>query len=117
MSMQNSAPSISSDARQSEAAWLKFCVSAAKPTESGQQVFAQDERQANVLRVAGLVVQSRFPQEAKRMLAAGNAYLSVHPQRQLHASEVIRRGWVTNLPRLRVMLSRSLTATVQQRKV
>ena len=53
---------------------------------------------------------------AKRMLAAGNTYLSAHPQRQLHASEVIRRGWVTNLPRLRDMLSRSLTATAQQRK-
>ena len=104
------------DARKAEASWILLCVSAARPSGSGQPVLAQDERQANVLRVAGLVIQSRFPQEAKRMLAAGNTYLSAHPQRQLHASEVIRRGWVTNLPRLRDMLSRSLTATAQQRK-
>jgi hypothetical protein len=107
--MQKLSEQATSDARQVEAAWLGFCVSAAQPVQKGPHVLAQDERQANVLRVAGLVIQSRFPQEAKRMLAVGNAYLSAHPDHQLHASEVIRRGWVTNLPRLRDMLSRSLT--------
>jgi hypothetical protein len=114
--MQKFVDQLQSDARQAEAAWLGYCVSAARAADAGQQVVAQDERQANVLRVAALVVQSRFPHEAKRMLAAGNAYLSAHPQHQLHANEVIRRGWVTNLPRLRDMLSRSLRGSANDHK-
>lgn len=92
-------------------------MSAARVADTSQQVFAQDERQANVLSVACLVVQSRFPLEAKRMLAAANAYLSAHPQSQLHANDVIRQGWVTNLPRLRDMLSHSLRASANYHKV
>ncbi len=115
--MQKIAHQAQPDARQVEGAWLRLCVSAARPAVTSQPMIAQDERQANVLRVAGLVVQSRFPQEAKRMLAVGNAYFSAYPQRQLHASEVIRRGWVTNLPRLRDMLSRSLRTSAHDDKV
>ena len=69
---------------------------------------AMDEREANVFRLAAMVVQSRFPQEARRLMAASERYFATYPSEQVASVEVIRRGWVVNLPRLRDRLTREL---------
>lgn len=53
-----------------------------------------------------MVVQSRFPQESKRLLLASDRYFATHPNESLPPGDVVRRGWVLGLPRLRDMQSR-----------
>lgn len=57
-----------------------------------------------------MVVRPRFPQESARLMCASENYFSQHPQDKLHAAEVVRSGWVTNLPRLRSLLSLQLSS-------
>lgn len=58
--------------------------------------------------MAAMVIQSRFPFEATRLIAASVRYFATPPAERLTAAEVIRLGWVINLPRLRDRLSRQL---------
>lgn len=69
---------------------------------------ALDQREANVFRLASMVVRSTFPNESNSLMAASERYFATHPGELLHSSEVIRNGWVMTLPRLRDMLSRQL---------
>ena len=69
---------------------------------------ALDQREANVFQLAAAVVRSQFPHEAKCLMLASERYFSLHPNERLVASDVIRKGWVTSLPRLRDMLSQKL---------
>ncbi|CAG9183911.1 hypothetical protein [Cupriavidus pampae] len=92
------------NAREAEAALLDRCATVARSTLP----LARDQREANVFRLASMVVQSRFPGEATQLMGASTAYFAAHPGEQLAAADVVRRGWVSNLPRLRDMLSRQL---------
>ncbi|MDP2830129.1 MAG: hypothetical protein Q8O37_16185 [Sulfuricellaceae bacterium] len=88
-------------ARKAENDMLMRCASAARnPAET-----AQDQREANVFRVAAMVVQSRLPGEAASLMQVSNAYFFQHPAERLSAADVVQKGWVFNLPRLRDMLS------------
>ena len=69
---------------------------------------ANDQREANVYRLAAMVIQSRFPREAGHLMLASQTYFVTHPNEQLAPDEVVRRGWVLSLPRLRDMLSHQL---------
>ncbi|MGO4304410.1 hypothetical protein [Cupriavidus sp. RAF12] len=91
-------------AREVEDALLKRCAAVAREAN----LVATDQREANVFRLAAMVVQSRFPHEATRLMVASERYFATHPAEQLASVEVIRRGWVANLPRLRDRLSREL---------
>lgn len=91
-------------AREVEAALMKRCASVAREPN----LVATDQLEANVFRLAALVIQSRFPNEARRLMAASECYFATHPSEQLASVEVIRRGWVVGLPRLRDRLSREL---------
>ena len=66
---------------------------------------ASDRREANVFRVAAMVVQSRLPSESARLMQASDTYFASHPTDLLPAADVVRNGWVFSLPRLRDMLS------------
>jgi hypothetical protein len=69
---------------------------------------ANDQREANVYRLAATVIQSSFPREAEHLMQASQVYFVTHPDEKLAPDEVVRRGWVLSLPRLRDMLSHQL---------
>lgn len=87
-------------ARESENDMLMRCAAAARSLT----LAAQDQRDANVFRVAAMVVQSRLPSEATRLMQVSEEYFLHHPADRLPAVAVVRNGWVLSLPRLRDML-------------
>ncbi len=97
---------MSLTARDVEAALLNRCMLVARGAE-----VALDQREANVIRLAAMVLRSAFPIESDSLMAASQRYFAAHPSELLHPSEVIRKGWVVTLPRLRDMLSRQLSIT------
>ncbi len=88
-------------ARDTESAMLDRCLAVA---HDGQQS-AQDQQEANVFWLAAMVIQSRFPDESKRLMAASEQYFSIHPGDKVEPGEVVIKGWIINLPRLRDILS------------
>lgn len=92
------------NARDTELNLLTRCTAVARDVAPT----AADQREANVFRLASMVVQSRFPQEAARLMRASERYFAAHPGERLASAQVVRNGWVTNLPRLRDMLSQHL---------
>ncbi|MBW7900579.1 MAG: hypothetical protein H3C26_03830 [Rhodocyclaceae bacterium] len=91
-------------ARDAESALLARCAAVAR--EIAQP--ARNQREANVFRLAAMVVQSRFPCESKSLMQASEQYFARHPDERLAPVEVVQNGWVSSLPRLRDMLSRRL---------
>jgi hypothetical protein len=91
-------------AREAESNMLMRCAAVI----CNPALTAQDQREANVFRVAAMVVQSRLPGESARLMQASEAYFSRHPDDRVAAAEVVRKGWVFSLPRLRDMLSLQL---------
>ncbi|SMB30418.1 conserved protein of unknown function [Sterolibacterium denitrificans] len=91
-------------ARDAESALFARCAAAAR--EAAQP--AQDQREANVFRLAAMVVRSRFPSESMRLMQASERYFASHPNARLASADVVRKGWVPSLPRLRDMLSHRL---------
>jgi hypothetical protein len=91
-------------ARDIESALLARCAAVAREAAP----VAQDQREANVFGLAAMLVQPRFPGESKSLLRASEQYFATHPTERLASAEVVRRGWVISLPRLRDMLNRQL---------
>jgi hypothetical protein len=91
-------------ARDAESAVLARCAAAA----SGTLELADDRREAHVFRVAAMVMRPRFPLQSARLMQASERYFAQHPGDVLETAEVIRKGWLSSLPRLRSMLSRQL---------
>ena len=89
--------------REREAALLARCVAVANAYGE-----AQDQCEANVFALAANALASRFPFESDRLLIASLSYFRGHPGHELPVDEVIRRGWVIGLPRLRDRLTREL---------
>jgi hypothetical protein len=88
-------------ARDVESALLTRCAAVAREAAPA----AEDQREANVFRLAAMVLQSRFPCESKNLMRASEQYFATHPNDRLAPGEVVRNGWVLGLPRLRDMLS------------
>lgn len=93
-------------ARDLEAVLLARCVTVARAATAS----ARDRREANVFRLAAMVVQSRFPRESAGLMQASQRYFAIHSDEKLHAVEVIQNGWVISLPRLRDRLEHLLSA-------
>jgi len=91
-------------ARDAESALLARCSTVARKAAQS----ARDQREANVFRLAAMVVQSRFPGESKCLMQASERYFASHPNERLAPADVVRKGWVLSLPRLRDMLSHRL---------
>lgn len=87
--------------RDDEAALLSRCATVARASTGS----ALDQREANVFRLAAMLVQSSFPSEAARLMQASEHYFAAHPSERLPAQDVVTKGWVTSLPRLRDRLS------------
>lgn len=92
--------------RDAEAALLARCADVARECVRT----AGDQREANVFRLAAMVVQSRFPRESQRLMRVSEQYFAAHPNERLAAAEVVSKGWVVGLPRLRDMLTQQLYA-------
>jgi len=93
-----------STTRDAEAALLTRCSVVAREVAQS----AQDQREANVFRLAAMVIRSRFPAESQRLMQASERYFALHPNDMLAPADVVRKGWVLGLPRLHDMLSRRL---------
>jgi hypothetical protein len=90
--------------RDAEQVLLHRCAEVAHDAAS----LPVDGKEANVFRLAAMVVESRFPIESTRLMLSSDMYFSAHPAELLPAVEVVKRGWVANLPRLRDMLTVAL---------
>jgi len=96
--------STSITSRELEAALLTRCAVAAREVSPK----AQNQREANVFQLAARVIQSRFPNESTRLMLASEQYFAQHPDEKMASADVVRIGWIVNLPRLRDSLSRLL---------
>jgi len=92
------------NARDIESALLARCVSVAR--DATQSEAPRDPREANVFRLAAMVVESGFPRESESLMQASERYFTLHPDERLSPTEVVQRGWVSTLPRLRDSLTR-----------
>lgn len=97
-----------STARDIERAILARCLQIA--TTPGDA--PRDQAEANVCRLAGMIVDGRYPEAGKRLSDAATAYFADHPEQQVPSAEVVRRGWIINAPRLRDRLERLLAGFV-----
>ena len=93
-------------ARDMESALLARCAAVAH----GKLLAAQNQREAHVFQVAAALVRPQFPRQSQCLLWASEQYFAAHPGQQSAAVEVVRKGWVASLPRLRDMLGRRLGA-------
>jgi prevent-host-death family protein len=91
-------------ARDVEFKMITRCAAVARDTTQT----AENQSEANVFRLAAMVIRSRFTHESESLMRASEEYFATHPNEQLDPGDVIRRGWIVNLPRLRDMLSREL---------
>lgn len=85
------------ESRQIEAHLLGRCVAVALSTDE----VAVDQREANFFMVAAVVILSKFPTQSKALALASQRYFAKHPTEALPPAEVLHKGWVTSLPRLR----------------
>ncbi|MBP8275362.1 MAG: hypothetical protein KAX55_00515 [Propionivibrio sp.] len=92
------------NARERESALLDRCVRVAQAGDGS----ASNGAEANVFRAAGSVLRSRLPVEAARLKAVSAAYFAQYPNEQLPTAELVRRGLVVSMPRLRDMLSQKM---------
>ena len=97
-----------SPARDIERTMLERCLQIA--TTPGDM--PRDQAEANVCRLAGMIVDGRCPEAGKRLSDAAATYFADHPEQQVPSAEVVRRGWIINAPRLRDRLERLLVAFV-----
>lgn len=91
-------------AREIESAMLVRCSAVAMGLASS----AEDQREANVFRLAAMVLRSRFPGESVSLMQASERYFALHPDQKLDPADVVRNGWVFSMPRFRDMLCHSL---------
>ncbi|WP_454763807.1 hypothetical protein [Cupriavidus campinensis] len=91
-------------ARDEERDLLNRCAAAAK----GELMGAADQREANVFRLASMVLRPRLPAESTRLRVASEQYFHQHPAELVESAQVVRNGWVMSVPRLRDMLTLQL---------
>lgn len=93
-------------ARENEADLLNCCVAIA--TGRCQSVSSQAE--ANVCHVAAMIIGPPYLSQSTRLREVVGQYFADHPGEELPLAEVIRRGWIITLPRLRDALYRAFAA-------
>ena len=89
---------------RSEEVMLMSCLEVAQ----GVREMPCSAKQANVMRVAAIVIGRSFPASQKRLSEAAARYFEAHPGEAVESAEIVRRGWVSNLPRLCDRLERKL---------
>ena len=102
--MQQLSVVVPTNAREAEEVLLTVCLEVAQ----GVREMPCSAQQANVMRVAAMVIGRSFPASQKRLSAAAARYFEAHPGEAVESVEIVRRGWVSNLPRLRDRLEHKL---------
>lgn len=92
------------NARDLEAALIERCSVAARE----QAQAARNQQEANVFYLAAMLVRSRFPCASSSLLQASDRYFAVHPDERLAPCDIVRKGWIPSLPRMRDMLAHRL---------
>ena len=100
---------MTGSARDAEDAMLRRCVQVA----TGEHELPSSQAEANVFRVASMVIGGNYPAAAQRLKQSAAAYFADHPSEELESAETVRRGWISGLPRLRDRLERRLRETEQ----
>jgi hypothetical protein len=94
--------------RDREKLMLDRCVLAARSLAG--PINAENGREANIFRVAAMVIQSSFPTESKSLMVCANRYFAENPHELAPVVNVIHQGDVISLPRLRDSLTRKFNA-------
>ena len=102
--MQQLSVVVPTNAREAEEVLLTVCLEVAQ----GVREMPCSAQQANVMRVAAMVIGRSFPASQKRLSAAAARYFEAQPGEEVESAEIVRRGWVANLPRLRDRLEHKL---------
>ena len=102
--MQQLGVVVPTNPREAEEVMLMSCLEVAQ----GVREMPCSAQQANVMRVAAMVIGRSFPASQKRLSAAAARYFEEHPGEEVESAEIVRRGWVSNLPRLRDRLEHKL---------
>jgi len=102
--MQQLGVVVPTNPREAEEVMLMSCLEVAQ----GVRAMPCSAQQANVMRVAAMVIGSSFPKSKKRLMEAAVRYFEVHPGEEVESAEVVRLGWVATLPRLRDRLEHKL---------
>lgn len=95
--------------RDAESALLDRCAQAA----DGCLQSAEDQREANVFRLASMILHSKYSRESSNLMQASERYFADHPSEKLDPAESVRNGWVFSLPRLRDMICNKLNEKKQ----
>lgn len=70
------------------------CLAAAR----SDSVDAQDEREANVFRLAAVVIEPKFLAESKRLRAAAARFFACRSSLPLPVEEALDKAWIRSLP-------------------
>ena len=102
--MQQLGVVVPTNPREAEEVMLMSCLEVAQ----GVRAMPCSAQQANVMRVAAMVIGKSFPVSHKRLSAAAARDFEAHPGDKVESAEVVRLGWVSTLPRLRDRLEHKL---------
>lgn len=98
---------MTGNARGNEDAMLECCVLIATAALETPRTQAE----ANVCRVAGMILSRNLQDAGHRLTRAAAAYFEAHPTELLESTETVQRGWIIGLPRFRDRLERMLRET------
>jgi hypothetical protein len=62
-----------------------------------------------VFRIVATILGPQHIAEADRLLTASSTWFVAHNIEALPAADVVRRGWIASLPRMRQLVSQALT--------
>lgn len=96
--------SLDASAREREAWFLARCAAVV----AGHLVLAEDLREASVFASVATAVRSQRPDASVRLAAAAAGYLSCSGESRVPLDEMVRRGWLPGMPRVRDSLLRMI---------
>lgn len=98
--------------RLEEAAIIERCIEVVL-----DEATAFDQREANVVRFAAMLLRPRFPLQSTRLMEVCKQHFLSHPDDLVDGAQVVRNGWVTNPSRFRDMLEFRLNNVLKRARV
>ena len=96
-------------ARDAERELGSFCLRLARAEE--EAIGPRNAREANVVRVAAMLLRPRHTVSAARPRDAAERYFESRPDERLGSNDVVRAGWLIGLPRFRALLESGLESS------
>ncbi|WP_354683265.1 hypothetical protein [Cupriavidus necator] len=60
-----------------------------------------NKRDANIFRLAAMILRPRFPIQSATLLAVCDKYFQLHRDDLIESAQVVRNGWITSPSRFR----------------